>query len=70
MKKIEYALASVSDFRAKVKVIIMNTAMTPRTRCKGQRTCTSCRRPPEYIAHANTTGSAARPRSAATWAAE
>ena len=34
MKKMEYVLASDSDFRAKVKVTIMNTDMTPRTRCK------------------------------------
>ena len=55
-KNIAYALASDSAFSANVKVTIMNTDITPRTRCSGQRTCDSCRTPPEYIAHANTTG--------------
>ena len=51
-----------------MNVIIMNTDNTPRIRCNGQRTLTSCLGPPAYIAQMNTTGNAARPRSAATCA--
>jgi hypothetical protein len=69
MKNSAYVFASESSFNANENVIIMMTDSTPRTRCSGQRTSTSCRNPPAAIVHRNTIGSADRPRNAATSAA-